>query len=76
MWAVLCLGALSTIVTYGLFFTILKHREASRTSMYVYLVPVFAVGAGVLLLGEELGPLTLVGAILVLAGVWVVNKRG
>jgi drug/metabolite transporter (DMT)-like permease len=33
------------------------------------------VGTGVVLLGEELGPLTLVGAVMVLAGVWVVTRK-
>jgi drug/metabolite transporter (DMT)-like permease len=74
--AVLALGALCTVVSYGLFFNILRHREASRTTMYVYLVPVFGVGGGVVILGETIGPLTVAGAALILAGVWVVTGKG
>jgi len=74
--SVIALGVLSTVVSYGLFFTILKYREASKTSMYVYLVPLFALSSGMVILGEKISMFTVIGGGLILSGVWVVTRRG
>jgi drug/metabolite transporter (DMT)-like permease len=49
---------------------------ASRASAFALLVPVVGVLSSVVLLGESLGPLTLVGGVVVLAGLWLIEHRG
>jgi drug/metabolite transporter (DMT)-like permease len=45
-----------------------------RTMIYVYLEPVFAMIIAALLLGESLGALQAVGALLTFAGVWLASR--
>jgi drug/metabolite transporter (DMT)-like permease len=49
---------------------------ASRASAFALLVPIVGALSSVALLGEELGPLTLVGGAIVLAGLWLIEHRG
>lgn len=48
---------------------------ASRASAFALLVPLVGVLSSVWLLGEELGPLTVVGGAVVLVGLWLVEHR-
>jgi drug/metabolite transporter (DMT)-like permease len=45
-------------------------------SAYVFFVPLVAVLLEALFLGETVGPLLLVGAALVVSGIYLVNRRG
>lgn len=47
----------------------LQRGQASQAGLYLYLVPLFGVASGVLLLGEPLGAGTVVGGVLILGGV-------
>lgn len=47
----------------------LQRGQASQAGLYLYLVPLFGVASGVLLLGEPLGIGTIVGGVLILGGV-------
>ena len=49
---------------------------AARASAFALLVPVIGVLSSVALLGETLGPLTVVGGAIVLVGLWLVEQRG
>jgi drug/metabolite transporter (DMT)-like permease len=49
---------------------------ASRASAFALLVPIIGVLSSVVLLGEQLGPLTIVGGAIVLAGLWLVEQPG
>ena len=48
---------------------------AVKTSVYIYVVPVITVAASVLILGEPLTPLLVVGAALALTGSWLSETR-
>jgi len=48
---------------------------AARASAFALLVPVVGVLSSVALLNEELGPLTLVGGVVVLIGLWLIEHR-
>jgi drug/metabolite transporter (DMT)-like permease len=52
-----------------LWFWLLTHGEATRASAWYFLVPVFGLALGALLLGERFGPAALGGLALILAGV-------
>lgn len=49
---------------------------ASRASAFALLVPVVGVLTSVAFLGEELGPTTVVGGVVVLIGLWLVEHGG
>jgi len=63
-----------TALAWLLWLGLVRAGEASRVSAYVFLVPIFSVLLGALLLGEALSPLLLVGAALVVSGIYLVNK--
>ena len=49
---------------------------AARASAFALLVPVIGVLTSVAFLGEELGPLTVIGGVVVLVGLWLIEHRG
>ncbi|HET8776124.1 MAG TPA: DMT family transporter [Candidatus Limnocylindria bacterium] len=49
---------------------------AARASAFALLVPIIGVLSSVALLNERLGPLTLVGGVVVLIGLWLIEHRG
>jgi len=73
--AVIYLGAVITLGAYGLYNFGLKHIQASRTSAFVNLIPVFSVIFGWLLLGETFTRGQCLAAALVMAGVYISQRR-
>ncbi|MFT4255374.1 MAG: DMT family transporter [Pseudoxanthomonas sp.] len=67
--AVAALGVLCTGLAYVLFYRLVARVGAGRTSTVTYLVPVFGVAWGWLLLGEALTPAMAVAALLILGSV-------
>ena len=65
-----------TAFTWVLWLGLVKAGEASRVAAYVFFVPLVSVLLGALFLGETLSPLLLVGAALVVCGIYLVNRRG
>lgn len=56
-------------------FWLMKRYLASRMSVFTFLTPLFGVAAGVILLGEPVTPAFLGAALLVGAGIYLVNSR-
>jgi drug/metabolite transporter (DMT)-like permease len=73
--AIIYLGAVITLGAYGLFNFGVKHISASRASAYVNLIPVFSVFLGWMLLDESLTGAQFLAALLVMAGVYVGQRR-
>ena len=73
--AVVWLGLLGSGLAYLLYFRILQHWGATRTSMVAYLLPVVGIGLGALVLNEVVSINTLIGTILVIGGIALVNSR-
>jgi drug/metabolite transporter (DMT)-like permease len=69
-------GVLASALAFVLWSRILSNTEASKASISLLLVPVIGTLSGFLFLKENLNAITLVGIILVLAGIWVVNRAG
>lgn len=67
--AIAFLGLLGTALAFTWYADGVRQIGATRAGIYINLVPVFAVLQGALLLGERLGLASLVGGLLVLAGV-------
>ncbi len=74
--AVSWLGAVGTGFGYLVFFRLLTRWGPTRASLVAYLLPVVAVVLGVVVLGETVDATFLAGAALIVAGIWVVNRRG
>jgi len=61
--------------SYLTWFWLLRHYLAARLSVFSFLTPIFGVLAGVLLLGEPLTATFLLAALLVGAGLVLVNLK-
>jgi drug/metabolite transporter (DMT)-like permease len=73
--AVLWLGLLGSGVAYLVFFGLLGRRGAAGTAVVAYLLPVFGVTLGVLVLHEPLDGRLLAGLGLIVGGIALVNSR-
>ena len=73
--AVVWLGLLGSGVAYLVFFGLLGRRGAAGTAVVAYLLPVFGVTLGVLVLGEPLDPRLVGGLALIVGGITLVNSR-
>ena len=73
--AVVWLGLLGSGLAYLSYFRILQHWGATRTSLVAYLLPVYGIALGALVLKESIELSTLAGTALVIAGIALVNAR-
>jgi drug/metabolite transporter (DMT)-like permease len=71
----LLLGFLNTFIAYLLYYPVVAHLGASRTSMITYAIPVVAVTLGALILGEVIDGRMVAGALLIVAGIGLANLR-
>jgi drug/metabolite transporter (DMT)-like permease len=75
VWASLVfLGIFGTAVSLVLFYDGVRRIGAARASVFINLVPVFAIALGVLLLGETLEVSMIVGGALVILGIFLLNR--
>ena len=75
LFAVVWLGILGSGLAYLLFFRTLGRWGATRTSMVAYLLPVFGITLGALVLKEPIDTRLLVGTALVIGGIALVNSK-
>lgn len=75
IFAVVWLGFLGSGLAYLVFFRILGRWGATRTSMVAYLLPVFGIALGAVVLNEHVDLRLLVGTGLVIGGVALVNSK-
>jgi drug/metabolite transporter (DMT)-like permease len=68
------LGVLGTGVAFVWFYDGVRQLGTARTAVFVNLVPVFAITFGVLLLGESVDASMIVGGLIVVCGVWLLNR--
>ena len=64
-------GTVAGRVAYG---TALKHLGASRAAAFMYLVPLWGVASGCVLLGETVTPALIMGAAIIISGVVLINR--
>ena len=70
------LAVFGTVAAFVLLNLGVARIGAARASAFALLVPIVGVLSSVAILGDELGPLTLVGGAVVLAGLWLIEHRG
>jgi drug/metabolite transporter (DMT)-like permease len=72
---VLILGVFCTGLAYLLYFSLLEKVGVARTVIVTYLVPVFAMAWGKLVLDETISPQMLIGALCILAGIGLTTYK-
>lgn len=70
----LYLAVLCSVVAYLLYVGAVRELEPLRAALFINLNPLAAVLGGVMLLGETLSPMQLVGGAIVLASIFLVNR--
>jgi drug/metabolite transporter (DMT)-like permease len=73
--AVVWLGLLGSGLAYLAYFRTLQRWGATRTSLVAYLLPIWGIGLGALVLHEAITPNMVVGAGLIIGGIALVNSR-
>ncbi len=73
--AVVWLGLLGSGAAYLIFFRLLGRWGATRTSLVAYLLPIWGIMLGALVLSEPIDTRLLLGTALVIAGIALVNWR-
>ena len=68
-------GLVGTALAWSLWFGLVAAGEAGRAASYIFFVPLVGVVVGAVLLDETLTASLLVGAALVVLGVYLVNRR-
>ena len=73
--AMLVLGVLGTGLGFVMYYALMQDVGPGRASFVAYLIPPFALGYGVLLAGEEIGPGAIAGLVLILGGSWLATNQ-
>jgi drug/metabolite transporter (DMT)-like permease len=76
VFAIVWLGILGSGFAYLAFFRVLADWGATRTTSVAYLLPIVGIVLGFLVLAEPLDARVLAGTALVLAGMFLVNRKG
>jgi drug/metabolite transporter (DMT)-like permease len=74
-WSVLFLAWPCTVFAFVVWFGALERMPAGRVAGFVYFVPMFAVTFSRWLLDEPVTPALAVGAVILVGGVWLINRR-
>jgi drug/metabolite transporter (DMT)-like permease len=71
---VVFLGVLASAIGYWLYVLVLDNLGASRSSVFINLIPVVSVIASFVILGERLATLQLLGGLVTIAGVFLATS--
>ena len=66
----------ATIIGHGSFYYLLQRYEVNDVAPFITLSSLFAVGFGIVLLGDQMTSRVIVGGLLTLIGVTVIATRG
>ena len=73
--ALLALAVICTSLSYLLYFNILNRAGSGNLMLVTLLIPPFAITLGVLVLGESLAPISLVGFAFIALGLIIIDGR-
>lgn len=73
--AYLYASLIGTALSWSLWFTLVSTGGAGRAASYIFFVPLVSLVIGAVFLHESLGVTLLLGAVLVVLGVYLVNRR-
>src|SRR5438128_5360297 len=69
------LALLSTVLANVILYLLIGNRSVSRLSIQLYIVPLVSLVGGIVLLGEGVTILTVLGAILMFTGVALATRK-
>jgi drug/metabolite transporter (DMT)-like permease len=72
--AVGLLGSLGTGFAFLLFYMLIERVGATNATMTTYLIPLVAIAAGAVVLGERLGLAAAIGGALIVSGIWLAQR--
>jgi drug/metabolite transporter (DMT)-like permease len=75
IFSILWLGILGSGLAYLAVFRLFAHWGATRTTLVAYLIPVWGIALGYLVLAEPIDTRIVFGTALVIAGIGLVNSR-
>jgi drug/metabolite transporter (DMT)-like permease len=73
--AVTVLGVVGTGLAFAAMATLVGRVGSTRASFTTYLIPVVALGLGVVFRGDTVHPIALGGVVLVIAGAFLASRR-
>jgi drug/metabolite transporter (DMT)-like permease len=73
--AILWLGIFGSGLAYLVFFRLLRNWGAGRTSLVAYLLPVFGIALGAVVLGEQIHEGLIIGTGLIIVGIALANRE-
>jgi O-acetylserine/cysteine efflux transporter len=73
--SILYSGLVGTGLAWALWLGLVRAGEASTVAAYVFFVPLASVAIGALVLDERLSASLFIGAVLVVSGIYLVNRR-
>lgn len=74
MAAIVVLGVICTAAGLAIFFRLIVEAGPNRASVITYINPVVAVIVGMLVLGERLGAVSILGLLMILGGSWLATR--
>lgn len=75
LWTVAYSGLGASALAYLIWFSLLRQHAASTVAAFVFLVPLVAVIGDALFLGDRFGLTAFFGGILIILGIWLVNRQ-
>jgi drug/metabolite transporter (DMT)-like permease len=73
--SILYLGTMGTVVTFSLYYWLLKKARVTVVSLVAFITPLVAILIGVIAAHEILTPLIVTGAVMILSGVFLVVRK-
>ena len=73
--SILFLSVFCSIIGYLVYNVALESMDASRVALFIYLVPLSTIVLAWLILGESLTTASGIGGLLVLAGMWIAERK-
>jgi drug/metabolite transporter (DMT)-like permease len=75
IWSVLYLAIVASVVASGIFYWLVEKTNPLFPTTWTYVAPIAAMGLGAVVLGEPLTVSMGIGALLVIGGVLVINRK-
>ncbi|NOY10698.1 MAG: DMT family transporter [Archaeoglobi archaeon] len=72
--SIMFLAIFCSVFGYVAWYSALSAMEATKVAVFVYLIPLFTAMMAYFTLGEDIGPFTVLGGILIVLGVYLVKR--
>ncbi len=73
--ALIATGVIGTVLFYSVYQYTIKHTDSVTVSLFTYIQPIFAIILSILLLGESVNSIFIVGTVITLVGAYLASNR-